>query len=434
MGYTQVFEKELFRTTLFEFDYEAPHVQPTLAHVEGGTLYLHSGPNAGDREYFNIDDTNETFILSGSGGHVNVEFEDWYLSYDGVTRVVADMGAGDDTFDATRLSGVVVEVDGGDGKDKLYTGSAGGTLRGGPGADQLYGKQGQDTLIGGPGEDRLDSGDGDDRLDGGDDNDNLSGGAGNDTYVFVDGWGVDRFGDTLGDSAFDFSLVHVALEATLSARGLEVFDSSDNRLRASRTLFTSVVLGSGADQIYMKDFPERNVTVNGGGGDDYYRVTLGKAESQKAAGRYNIADKGGSFDNLVVEQTRSGDRVTLDSYSLANGRESLGWSTDIERLTLIGKGAQFDHEEIIDFGGQVAYQPAAGKTSVDLKTTELRVIASELVVSHDLKAKDLILETFKSLNIAHRLNAGFNGYIDARVYNDNTSIRIAADVLGSAGD
>ena len=120
-----VLDMTLFEAELFNFSYEAPHVQPTLAHQQGSTLYLHSGPDAGSREYFNTDDGNETFIISGSDGTVNVEFDDWYQTFTGVTEVVADMGAGNDVFDATRLSGATVSVTGGAGDDKLYAGSAG---------------------------------------------------------------------------------------------------------------------------------------------------------------------------------------------------------------------------------------------------------------------------------------------------------------------
>jgi hypothetical protein len=53
----------------------------------------------------------------------------------GVVKVVVNMGQGNDVFDASRLSGVVLDADGGAGNDILIGGyglaGVGGTLRGG---------------------------------------------------------------------------------------------------------------------------------------------------------------------------------------------------------------------------------------------------------------------------------------------------------------
>ena len=112
---------------LFSLSYRAPFVQPVLARQSGSTLYINAGPTAADRLYFNTEDNNEKYIVSGSAGTVNIEFDGWYQTYTGVTKIVTDLGEGDDSFDASRLNDVTLDVKGGAGNDKLTLGSAGGT-------------------------------------------------------------------------------------------------------------------------------------------------------------------------------------------------------------------------------------------------------------------------------------------------------------------
>ena len=68
--------------------------------------------------------------------------------------VTADLGAGDDAFEARAPSGT---VSGGDGDDQVVAIGRGGTwtLDGGPGNDHLGSGWGRDTLTGGPGDDTL---------------------------------------------------------------------------------------------------------------------------------------------------------------------------------------------------------------------------------------------------------------------------------------
>ncbi len=100
-------------------------------------------------------------------------------------------GGGNDTFIAT---GAIphLNVNGGDGNDRLVGGDDGDTLAGGAGKDQLdgglgndrvSGNGGNDKLIGGAGADRLYGGDGNDYLDAGSSADRLDGGAGGDTML-----------------------------------------------------------------------------------------------------------------------------------------------------------------------------------------------------------------------------------------------------------
>jgi Ca2+-binding RTX toxin-like protein len=91
---------------------------------------------------------------------------------DGITGVSAQLGDGDDYFQANHLQ-VPATADGAPGNDVLKGGDAGDTLLGGDGNDTLFGFDGADRYVGGPGDDKIDAlGGGIDTLDctgGGDD-------------------------------------------------------------------------------------------------------------------------------------------------------------------------------------------------------------------------------------------------------------------------
>ncbi|MCP4711719.1 MAG: hypothetical protein GY869_24130, partial [Planctomycetes bacterium] len=136
---SRVVDWTIFDLTLVEWEYNAPTVQPVLAHEENGELIIHSGTRAGMREYLNTDDGGEKFTISGNSSSITVAFDEWSHTFDGsFSKVVANGNEGDDVLDASGLDGVAVDFDGGVGDD---------TLKAGSGADA--------TLIGGPGEDTL---------------------------------------------------------------------------------------------------------------------------------------------------------------------------------------------------------------------------------------------------------------------------------------
>ncbi|MFM8570484.1 MAG: calcium-binding protein, partial [Pirellula sp.] len=427
---------ELSRLKLLDLSFPAPNVKPYLAQKVGSTLFINAGPRASNRAYFNTQDGNEAFILSSGSnpGSVNVEFEDWYSSYEGITNVVANMGDGDDTFDASRLVGITVDVDGGAGNDKLYTGKAGGTLRGGFGDDTLNGNDGTDSLFGDAGDDRINGMGGNDMLEGGPDNDSLNGGAGDDTFRFGDAFGEDRFADGKdGIAIFDFSPAMNGISAALSSRGLEVSQGREHNIRAARAKVSKLILGQGDDRLLVGDFPERWIHVIDPGGNDQYRIPMGNPGSTKATGTLQIQDDGGSFDEIVLEQTRK-TPITLDTYQVNNGREVINYSASVERLTITGKSAAYNADGIIHFGGPVSYAKKPEQSAVDLKSTSLRIIADEVLFNEELKATSVIVESYKDLNVSNRINAANNGFIDLRVFKDNSKIVLKKDLLASAGD
>jgi hypothetical protein len=77
---------------------------------------------------------------------------------DGVARIVADLGGGDDYFDATDVA-VPVQLEGGEGADTVAGGSGSDSVSGGPGEDLLYPALGTDVISGGGGIDRMIFGD-----------------------------------------------------------------------------------------------------------------------------------------------------------------------------------------------------------------------------------------------------------------------------------
>lgn len=86
-------------------------------------------------------------------------------------------------------------IRGGLGQDIIRGGAGNDVLNGNAKGDMLIGEGGNDILRGGNGKDRLDGGAGNDRLEGGIGRDKMVGGAGADTFVFKDGWAVDRVSD-----------------------------------------------------------------------------------------------------------------------------------------------------------------------------------------------------------------------------------------------
>lgn len=114
-------------------------------------------------------------------------------------------------------------ISGGGGNDYLLGGFGNDTLSGNAGADRLLGLADNDVLSGGAGADRLDGGAG---------TDTLAGGADRDSFVFLDGFGLDR--------VTDFSV---------AAREALIFDDAlwvGTTLSATQIVaqFASVVAGS----------------------------------------------------------------------------------------------------------------------------------------------------------------------------------------------
>jgi RTX calcium-binding nonapeptide repeat (4 copies) len=429
-----------------------------LANQVGSTLYLNSGSRAGNRLYGNIEDGGENFTLYTDlkNGGVGVEFDGYYQTFTGVTKVVADGGAGDDTFDATKLNNVRVEISGGAGDDTFLSGTgavffdggtgddildasrskANSTLVGGAGNDKLTSGSGNDSLEGGSGDDRLTAGTGNDTLTGGLGADRLTGEGGDDTYVFANDFGLDRFTDTTGSNTFDFTAVNQSLDVSINRRGVKAYYLSANGSNEVKggSAVDKVILGTGADAVTITDFAEGTFNLEDQGGNDTYRVSLSSGTGSSGQGIINLTDTNGGFDQVILEQTSWSNPISLNQNQVLNGRETLNYDSGVERLTIIGKAAQFNGNQIIDFGSRVTLTNSDNNGVSRLGTTDLRVIANSVDFQSQINSDAIIVETLKTIQVDKTLNAVQNGYIDLRTYGDNSNIELSANLKVSTGN
>jgi Ca2+-binding RTX toxin-like protein len=116
-----------------------------------------SGAGDGQADTIVINATNaaDKISVSTSGGVITVSGLAETVTITGAEaandRLIINGLGGDDTIDASKLSGILLTANGGDGNDVLV---------GSPGNDTLLGGAGDDVLIGGPGADILDGGTG----------------------------------------------------------------------------------------------------------------------------------------------------------------------------------------------------------------------------------------------------------------------------------
>lgn len=185
---------------LLSFEFPRPGGEfVQLAQMNGTTLELNIGPDAGRRKNLFTDDVAEDYFIrpGQSDGTVFVEAFGRSQIYENVARITGNAGAGDDTINVHPDLAIPVFLSGGPGNDLLVGGSANDQLSGGAGNDELRGEMGADILIGGDGRDLIWGGDGDDQLDGGAGIDQLEGGDGND--VLDGGADSDRIAGGAGD-------------------------------------------------------------------------------------------------------------------------------------------------------------------------------------------------------------------------------------------
>jgi acrosin len=424
------FHENLLDVELYKFRYDAPKVQPKLAEVINGVLYLNSGDRAGSRKYGDLTDGGEAFFLytDKKTGSVGVEYDGYYQLFSGVTKVIAHGGAGDDTFDASRLDNILVEFYGGTGNDKLITGNAGGFLDGGDGNDtldasassgvininqlssearqiigavisgsswliggkgddNLKGGKGIDRLIGGDGEDKLSGGAGDDYLDGGSGGDTIDGGDGNDFSVMDKEFGRDRWTDDKGGSVYDFSQINEDLEVYISQLSITVRrQGTDNELKVTGTssvnALANLKLGKGNDKITI---------------------------TRRSVSQFLKIDFGDGNDQLIVEDV--GTQTGGLNSSFING---LGMGGTIEYLNLedlkIQLGSNSDIFTVATtHGGVTTLNTGEGADTVTVDTT-----AGETYINTE---DDEDIVTIKNTGIKTRT------YVDTGKGNDLVSVK-----------
>lgn len=344
------------------FDYDSPTItlltfshdcknsatdpDPVLAtDIGGGVLRLNMGPNAADRGSVNTTDGDESFTVGpdpNHAGNVLVSAFGYSQSFSGITEILADGGAGNDSIkidpslnvNAVLLGGpgndtivagagnaTIVgdggQVSGTDGDDQLTGGSANDTifglggndtitggggndsLNGGDGNNFVYGEAGDDTLIGGSGDDHLFGGDGNDSLSGNGGNDTLEGDAGDDTLLGGDGNDVFHGGDgndSLVGGAGDDSLAGDAGNDTLDAGdGNDVLVGGDgNDLLLGGAGNDTADAGAGDDVLSGGD---GNDSLLGGDGNDSITGDAGNDTLSGGAGNDTVL--GGDGNDVI---------------------------------------------------------------------------------------------------------------------------------------
>ena len=197
---------ELARVTLLDFTLGCDHSfeePPVLASQLGSVLTLNMGPRSGD-----LADGDESYVIKqgSAAGSIIVEAFGTTQEFTGVSTIVADGGAGNDSITIEPGVFISAELSGGEGDDLLFAGENASILHGDAGNDQLSGRSGNDQLFGDDGDDSLFGGGGNDVLEGGAGSDFLQGQAGNDTLrggddddTMTGGLGDDFLQGDLGD-------------------------------------------------------------------------------------------------------------------------------------------------------------------------------------------------------------------------------------------
>jgi Ca2+-binding RTX toxin-like protein len=227
------------------------------------------------------DDAIALRLKAGDPGTIQVDAND-----DGVSD-----------FEFPRANVMRIEVDAGDGNDRVLIDETNGvftdkiptTLDGGAGNDKLDGGSGAETLIGGSGDDQIDGHKGNDRA---------AMGSGNDTFVWAPGDGSDTIE---GEAGFDTMVFD-------GAAGAEHFDLSanGNRLRFFRDVGNITMDTAGVERVIINALGGADVTtVHDLSGTDVQDVLVDQ-ESKPGSG---VGD--GAADQVIVEGTPGNDRVAV---------------------------------------------------------------------------------------------------------------------------
>ncbi len=325
VSFGETFRKDFPFEPLIEFDSiqdaapEAPEGTPILGHLSGGTLTLNVGPRASQRQFHDIADGNETFVVrpGGVAGEVVVSAFGFDETFSGVTQIEANGGQGNDSITIEQGVSAAVSLLGANGDDilvSLGTGDAtlgGGTgndsLTGGLGTNELSGDENDDLLVGGPLADVLDGGSGNDNLQGNAGDDTQSGGEGDDLLLGGDGddslTGGDGNDELKGEDGDDFATGEAGDDELFGGAGNDTLDGGD-----------------GADGLIGED---GNDSLTAGAGED--RLLGGNDDDQLSGGDDRDVLFGGAGDDLVDAGT--GDDVILPGEaadgSVAGGSDTL---------------------------------------------------------------------------------------------------------------
>ncbi|HYW20936.1 MAG TPA: DUF4347 domain-containing protein [Nodularia sp. (in: cyanobacteria)] len=376
-GFVTLFSKsfELASVTLLDFSHSCPPLSPpVLAQVEGGTLILHTGENAGKRQPGYSTDGDETLQLRQlNPGEIEVKGFGETQVYTGVNSIFWDGGAGNDVINIDASVTVNTTLRGGDGDDEIKGGSGVDDIDGGAGRDQItggaasdiiHGGVGNDLIFGNAGADQLFGDDGDDNIYGGD-NDGVNANDGDDTIA--GGKGNDKLVGNLGNDKIKGE------DGNDNITGNEGNDILEGG--AETDLIEG---GAGDDSIY------------GGAGND---ILLGEGDNVKAGtgGNDKIWGGGGNDDIKTLEGNNQIYGDGEDSAGVATTTANEGDDTIVTGNgvdTIYGGGKN----DIISAGGGNDYiEGGADKDTINAGDGDDKVIGgSSTALATDADGDDLI--------------------------------------------
>ena len=230
---------------------------------------VNEGGDGTDAVVVNGGGVGETFTATPNGSRVRFDRVaplPFRLDIGTTERLVVNGNGGDDSFTASGdlASLIALDVNGGDGNDRIDGGNGSDTLTGGAGDDVIDGNQGADSV---------------------------SLGDGNDTFVWDNGDGSDTVDGDAGQDTLVFNGANLAENFTLSANG--------SRARLVRDLGNITMDLGGIEQVDTHTVAGAdNFTVNDLTGTDVTGVGVDLGVD-------------GTSDQVVVNGTEAADTVTL---------------------------------------------------------------------------------------------------------------------------